>query len=190
MASNDTLRSACFVIVGVALALTSGISASRAQGHGFGAPNLPHGIGAHGGGGRGGIGRARVAVYDVVTVSNVTDAAGLKTTLTKLGPSLTGMGGRVLVDTDDPTAVKGMTPSHLAIVVFDDVFSAGSWQKSPAFKALSDELAKEGTLQVAAVGGIADPGAPPAVPMASLGPAPGRNRLPEIPKIADICKGC
>ena len=96
----------------------------------------------------------------------------------------------MLVDTDDPTIVTGAAQSHLAIVVFDDVFSAGSWQKSPAFKALSDELAKEGTLQVTTAGGIADPGAPLAVPMASLGPAPGRNRLPEIRKIADICKGC
>ena len=190
MASNDGLRTASFVIVSVAVALASGSSASRAQGHGFNGPHLSHGIGAHGGGGRGGVGRARVAIYDVVTASNVTDAAGLKTTLAKLGPSLTGTGGRVLVDTDDATAVTGATPSHLAIVVFDDVFSAGSWQKSPAFKALSDELAKEGTLQVTTAGGIADPGAPPVVPMASLGPAPGRNRLPEIRKIADICKGC
>ncbi len=152
MASNDGLRSACFVVLSVAVALASGSSASRAQGHNLGGPRLPHGTGAHGGGGRGGIGRARIAVYGVLAVSNVTDATGLKTTLAKLGPSLTGTGGRVLVDTDDPTAVTGAAPSHLAIVAFDDVFSAGHWQKSSAFKTLSDELAKEGTLQVAAAG--------------------------------------
>ncbi|RYC31116.1 DUF1330 domain-containing protein [Lichenibacterium minor] len=169
-----------------ALLIAAGAGPAGAQGHGFGGPHRPHG-----GGGRGGaVGRSRAAIYEVVAVSAVTDPAALKAALAKLGPSLAGTGGRLLVDADEPTAVAGTAPSHLAVLVFDDVGSAGAWQRSPAFKALAAELGKAGTLQVAAAGGIADPGAAPAVPAASLGPAPSRRALPDIPRIADICRGC
>ena len=161
-----------------------------AQGHGFGGgPRLPH-SGGHGGGRAGGIGRAHAAIYEVLTVSAVTDAAGLKASLAKLGPSLAGSGGRMLVDADDPTAIAGTAPGHLAIVIFDSAYSARSWRASPAVKAIAAEIGKESTFQLLAVGGIGDPGAPPAVPLSALGPAPSRSRLPDIPKIADICKGC
>ena len=172
-----------------ALLLFCAAGAAGAQTHGFGGgPRLSHG-GGHGGRG-GGLGRARPAVYEIVTVSAVTDAAGLKASLSKLGASLAGSGGRMLVDADDPTAVAGAAPAHLAVLVFDDAFSATKWQASAAFKGLAAEIGKGGTLQVSAAGGIADPGTPPTVSVEALGGAPARNRLPDVPKINDICRGC
>lgn len=197
MHSNDrprTLRAAAARPLAAGLAallLLGGAAPAGAQGRGFGGgPHLPHGGGGHGGGHGSGIGRAHAAIYEVLTVSAVTDASGLKASLAKLGPSLAGSGGRMVVDADDPSAIAGTAPAHLAIVVFDSAYGASNWQSTPAFKAVTAEIAKTGTLQILAVGGVADPGAPPSVPVAALGPAPGRNKLPDIPKIADICKGC
>jgi uncharacterized protein (DUF1330 family) len=127
-----------------------------------------------------------------VDVSAVTDAVALKATVAKLGPSLAGTGGRLAVDAHDLSAVAGAAPSHLGIVVFDDVSSAQGCQSSAAFEILVEDFGSEGTLSVFASGGIADPGALPSFTAESLGAAPsGRNahRLPDIQKIADICKG-
>lgn len=147
-----------------ALAIVAIGSHADAQGRGFGGLSVFHGSrhgGGHAGGARGGIGRARAAVYEVIAVSAITDAAGFKTTMAKLGPSLAGTNGRLLVDADDPSVVAGTSPSRLAIVLFDDTSSAHNWQSSPAFKTFSDELIKEATVQISVAGGIADPGPSP-----------------------------
>lgn len=195
MHANDrprTFRSAATWPLAAGLAALMLLGASMpagAQGRGFGGPRLFRGE-SHRGGRAGGIGRTHAAIYEILTVSAVTDAPGLKASLSKLGPSLAGSGGRMVVDADDPSAVAGTPPAHLTIVVFDGASGASGWQATPIFKAIMAEIAREGTLQLVAVGGIADPGAPPSVPLAALGPAPGRNKLPQIPKIADICRGC
>lgn len=186
MQRRTSIHASAATAVAFAILACSAAGPAGAQGRGFGGPRL-HG-GDHGGGHA--AGRARAAVYAVLAVSAVTDAAGLKAGLAKLGPSLAGTGGRLVVDADDPAPVAGAAPAHLAIVVFDDASSAGRWQASPAFKALAAEVGKAGALQMSAAGGIADPGAPPAVPAAALGPARGLDRLPAVPKIADICRGC
>jgi hypothetical protein len=170
------------------LAVTLPAAAQRPAFGGSSSMNWTHG--PHGGGhGRGGPGRARAAFYDIVTVSGATDAVAAKAAEGRFGATLAGTSGRLVVAADDPVATVGAAPSYLAVIVFDDVWSAQAWQRSEPVKAILADLGKSATVSVVTAGGLADPGVHPTIPLEALG-AGKAVRLPVIPTIADICKGC
>jgi uncharacterized protein (DUF1330 family) len=70
--------------------------------------------------------------YAILDISEVVDAAAMKTIVAKASASVKAGGGEYLARTDKITALNGVPPKRVVILAFDSTDAAKAWYNSPA----------------------------------------------------------
>jgi uncharacterized protein (DUF1330 family) len=157
--------------------------------------------GGHGGfhgGGFGMLATSKPPAYVVIDVSATKDAQTFKTMVASLVTALVPLGGHLLIDADNPTALDGVAPQHLLLIAFSSLEKAQAWKDSESFKAFDADRRRAALSRVFVVEGIPD--AVPASGQQGRGglmrfdPKPFeeimKKRDQDLNRIKDICKGC
>jgi uncharacterized protein (DUF1330 family) len=75
--------------------------------------------------------------YVIVDITQINDPTTLNTVLPKEPSSVAAFGGRFITRTNYITALDGVAPLRFAIIGFDSVQKAQSWNDSPAQAAIN-----------------------------------------------------
>jgi uncharacterized protein (DUF1330 family) len=70
--------------------------------------------------------------YAILDISEVVDAAAMKSIVAKASASVKAGGGEYLARTDKITALNGVPPKRVVILAFDSTDAAKAWYNSPA----------------------------------------------------------
>jgi uncharacterized protein (DUF1330 family) len=70
--------------------------------------------------------------YAILDISEVVDAAAMKSIVAKASASVKAGGGEYLARTDKITALDGVPPKRVVILAFDNTDAAKAWYNSPA----------------------------------------------------------
>jgi uncharacterized protein (DUF1330 family) len=84
--------------------------------------------------------------YAILDVSEVVDAAAVKSIVAKAIASVKAGGGEYLARTDKITGLSGEPPKRVVIIAFDSMDQAKSWYNSPAqqeINAMADKALKQ-----------------------------------------------
>lgn len=70
--------------------------------------------------------------YAILDISEVVDAAAMKSIVAKASASVKAGGGEYLARTDKIAALNGVPPKRVVILAFDSTDAAKAWYNSPA----------------------------------------------------------
>lgn len=70
--------------------------------------------------------------YAILDISEVVDAAAMKSIVAKASASVKAGGGEYLARTDKIMALNGVPPKRVVILAFDSTDAAKAWYNSPA----------------------------------------------------------